>query len=128
MIDTAVKPFAADAANLADRAADSATQAIRSTQGVANAAFDRLNDKVEATRDRAVPIVDRLASQADVARQRSLDALRDTAAQVRDTATRVQDTTVGYVRGEPVKALLIAAATGAALMALVGLMSRSRSD
>jgi ElaB/YqjD/DUF883 family membrane-anchored ribosome-binding protein len=33
---------------------------------------------------------------------------------------------VQYVRAEPVKAVLIAAATGAALMALVGLMSRSR--
>jgi hypothetical protein len=34
---------------------------------------------------------------------------------------------VGYIKDEPVKAMLIAAATGAALMALVGLVSRSRS-
>jgi hypothetical protein len=33
---------------------------------------------------------------------------------------------VAYIRDEPVKAMLIAAATGAALMALINLVSRSR--
>lgn len=36
------------------------------------------------------------------------------------------DTTVNYIREEPVKAVLMAAATGAALMALVSLVARSR--
>ena len=41
---------------------------------------------------------------------------------------RAQDTTVGYIKDEPVKSMLIAAATGAALMALVSMMSRSGRD
>lgn len=35
------------------------------------------------------------------------------------------DSTTHYIREEPIKSVLIAAATGAVLMALVGLVSRS---
>ena len=42
-----------------------------------------------------------------------------------NTADRGQDKTVGYIKEEPVKAMLIAAAAGAALMALVALLGRS---
>ena len=59
------------------------------------------------------------------ATRRSAEALRETSAQVRERALRAQDSTVGYIRDEPMKAILIAAATGAALMALIGLMGRS---
>ena len=54
--------------------------------------------------------------------------MRDASAQLREKATQASDTTVEYVRQEPVKAMLIAAATGAVLMALVGLLARSRRD
>jgi hypothetical protein len=48
---------------------------------------------------------------------------------LRDKALRASDNTVGYIKDEPVKAMLIAAATGAALMALVSLITRShRAD
>jgi ElaB/YqjD/DUF883 family membrane-anchored ribosome-binding protein len=39
---------------------------------------------------------------------------------------RVGDSTALYIKDEPLKAMLIAAAAGAALMALVGLLARSR--
>ena len=125
-METTIKPVAQQASNFADQAADSASNAIRSTQGVANAAFDRLSDKVDSAREQAAPIINRLSNQAEAAMQRSADALRETSAQLRDKALRAQDSTVGYIRDEPVKAMLIAAATGAVLMALIGLMGRSR--
>lgn len=125
-METTVKPAAPQAPNFADQAADSASHAIRSTQSVANAAFDRLNAKVDSAREHAAPMIDRLSSQAEAAARRSADALRETTAQLRDKALRAQDSTVGYIRDEPVKAMLIAAATGAVLMALIGLMGRSR--
>ena len=121
------KPLASETTHIADQAADSASNAIRSTQGVANAAFDKLSEKVESVRDRAVPVIDRLAGQAEVAARRSADAVRETSAQLREKATRVSDSTVGYIKDEPVKAMLIAAATGAALMALMSMLSRSRN-
>jgi ElaB/YqjD/DUF883 family membrane-anchored ribosome-binding protein len=117
-----------DSSNLADHAAESASNAIRSTQSVANAAFDRMSDKVESARDRASPLIDRWSSQAENALHRSVDALRDTTTQLREQAAKVSDVTAGRVRDEPLKAVLIAAAAGAALMAVIGLISRSRRD
>ena len=62
--------------------------------------------------------------------QRGLNAVQgavhDGALQLRDQASDVTDTTVRYIQTEPFKAVLIAAATGAALMALVSMVSRSR--
>jgi ElaB/YqjD/DUF883 family membrane-anchored ribosome-binding protein len=125
---TTGKPLGQQAGGIADSAAESTTSAIRSTQNVANEAFDRLSDKVEDARSRAAPLLNRLTTQAESAARRSADAVRDTSAQLRETAVRASDTTVGYIRDEPVKAMLIAAATGAALMALIGLLGRSRRD
>ena len=122
-----LKPFATEASNVADQAADSAASALRSTQSVANQAFDRLSDKIESARDQAVPLINRLSSQAETAARRGVEAVRDTSAQVRERALKASDTTVSYIKDEPVKAMLIAAATGAALMALIGLLSRSRN-
>lgn len=117
-----------DTSNLADKAADTASSALRSTQSVANAAFDRMGDKIESARDRASPTIERWSSQAETALHRSVDALRDTTNQLREQALKVSDVTAGRVRDEPLKAVLIAAAAGAALMAVIGLISRSRRD
>ncbi len=119
------KPLGQDVSNFADHAADSASSAIRSTQNVANAAFDRLNDKVDSAREQAAPLINRLSTQAEAAARRGADMVKETSAQLREKAVRAQDSTVGYIKDEPVKSMLIAAATGAALMALVSLASRS---
>jgi ElaB/YqjD/DUF883 family membrane-anchored ribosome-binding protein len=123
---TTGKPLSKQAADLADRTADGASSAIRSTQQMANDALDRLSDRVDDVRDRAAPAIERWSSQAEQAARRGVEAVRDTSAQLRDRALRASDSTVGYIRDEPVKAMLIAAATGAALMALLGLLGRSR--
>jgi ElaB/YqjD/DUF883 family membrane-anchored ribosome-binding protein len=122
-----LKPFTNEASAVADQAADSASSAVRSTQNVANQAFDRLSDKIENARDQAVPLINRLSGQAETAARRGVEAVRETGAQVRERALKASDTTVAYIKDEPVKAMLIAAATGAALMALIGLLSRSRN-
>jgi ElaB/YqjD/DUF883 family membrane-anchored ribosome-binding protein len=56
--------------------------------------------------------------------KRGADALRDGSHQLQERAQHAADTTTSYIKGEPVKAMLVAAATGAALMGLIGLMSR----
>ena len=55
-----------------------------------------------------------------------IDAVRGGSRHLRDSAQQASKQTVGYIRQEPVKAMLMAAATGAALMALVSLVTRSR--
>jgi ElaB/YqjD/DUF883 family membrane-anchored ribosome-binding protein len=117
-----------DSANLVDQAAQSADQMIKSTQRSANGAFDGLVDGVQELRGNAAPMLDHATERAASLAQRSLDAIRNSSQQLRDSARNTRAGTVHYVRHEPVKAMLIAAATGAALMALVTLATRSRSS
>jgi ElaB/YqjD/DUF883 family membrane-anchored ribosome-binding protein len=112
--------------NLADQAAQSADSAIKSTQRFANEALDTLSDKVGEVRDQAAPVLNRVAEKAETLARRGLEAVKDSSQVVRDRALRASDSTVAYIKDEPVKAILIAAATGAALMALISLMTRSR--
>ena len=78
-----------------------------------------LADQAVQSADQAIKSSRRVANDA-------LDSVRDTSRQLRDTARHASDSTVDYIRDDPVKAILIAAATGAALMALVSLVSHSR--
>lgn len=66
-----------------------------------------------------------LAEQASQTVDHAMDSVRETAHQLRLKAEHASDSTVSYIQHEPVKSVLIAAATGAVLMALVNLVSRS---
>lgn len=72
----------------------------------------------------AAPILNQAAKTAEEALDSGLQSVRKTAEQLRQQAAHANEVAVGYIRQEPVKAVLIAAATGAALMALVSLFSR----
>ena len=108
-----------------DQAANVADHAIRSTQQVANNTLDGMAEGVQDLRHQATPLLNRAAEQANALAQRGAEAVRETSQQLRDKAQQASDSTVTYIRDEPVKSMLIAAATGAALMGLLGLMSRS---
>lgn len=122
---------AADRADdLIETAKQTAEAAIRSTQQAAdeklNHVADTLSDKVENVRNPG-PALSRIANDADVLRRRSTDALRSASSQVRESALRAGDSTVAYIRDEPVKSVLIAAALGAASMVLLKVVSRAGS-
>ena len=125
-VSSTTKPLAQQGQDLADKAAHNAQSAIRSTQKAADGALDNLSAKVDELHDQAAPLLSRVSSQAEAAARRGIEAVRDTSQQLRDRALRVSDSAVGYVKDEPIKAMLIAAATGALLMGIVALMSRSR--
>ena len=80
-----------------------------------------------AAANQVAPLLDQATKQATDLAQRGLHAVQDSAQQLREKAAHSGEVTVRYIQSEPVKAVLIAAATGAALMALLGLMSRSRN-
>ena len=122
-MNTNVKSYAND---LADQAVQGTNDAIRSTRQVANDTLDRVSSKVQDVRDQAAPVLSRVAERAETLARRGLDTVRDTSSQVRERALAASDATIGYVKDEPVKSMLIAAAVGAGLMALVGLLSRSK--
>lgn len=116
---------AGDAVN---RVADSADSAVKSTRRMANSALDSAENAIGQARDNAEPTIARLAGQAEALARRGVDAVKDTANQVRDRAASVGDATVRYVKDEPVKSMLIAAATGAALMGLLALIQNARRN
>lgn len=122
----ATKPLAQQGQDMGDSAASTAQGAIRSTQRSADQAFDRMSEKVDELRDKAAPMLNRVSSQAEAAARRGMEAVRDTSQQLRERAAQAQDMTVAYVKDEPIKAMLIAAATGAVLMGLITMLSRSR--
>jgi len=123
---TTNKPMGQQGQDMADNAANSAQGAIRSTQRAADQTLDRLSDKVDEVRSQAGPLLNKVTSQAEAAARRGMDAVRDTSQQLREKALQAQDLTVAYVKDEPIKAMLIAAATGALLMGIVSMLGRSR--
>jgi ElaB/YqjD/DUF883 family membrane-anchored ribosome-binding protein len=110
---------------LVDHAAQAADDAIKSTQRLANNTLDHLSGSVQDARREVSPLLNRAADQTNALALRGLKVVRDTSQGLRDTAARASDSTVTYIKDEPLKAMLIAAATGAALMALIGLLGRS---
>jgi ElaB/YqjD/DUF883 family membrane-anchored ribosome-binding protein len=123
---TNTKPLGQQGQDMADNAAGSAQGAIRSTQRAAEQALDRVSDKVEEARSQAAPLLNKVTSQAEAAARRGMEAVRDTSQQLRERALQASDMTVSYVKDEPIKAMLIAAATGALLMGIISMLSRSR--
>ena len=113
--------------NLADQAAHSADNAIRSTQRLANEALDGMAGKVGELRAEAAPLLSRASEHASAMAHRGIEAVRQGSQQLRDSADQASSRTIGYIKDEPVKSMLIAAATGAALMALLSLVSHSRN-
>ncbi|HEY6599092.1 MAG TPA: hypothetical protein VIZ30_07260 [Pseudomonadales bacterium] len=114
--------------NAADAAAQATDQVIRSSQRVANRTLDKVADTVDEVRTQAEGAMNRLSGDAERLMRRGADKVRDGSQQLREQALRATDSTAAYVKAEPVKALLIAAAVGAALMALISIGSRNTRD
>lgn len=92
----------------------------------AEMAVDRLVGAVDDMRDTAAPKLQELAAKADALVQRGTEVLRDKSANVRLQAQHASEQTVGFIREEPVKSVLIAAAAGAAMLAVLSLLLRTR--
>jgi len=103
-----------------DNAASTARQATHQ-------AFDQAESALSAARSRITPAVSRLASQAQTLANRGYTAARESALMVKDRASLASDATVRYVKDEPVKSVLIAAAAGAAVMGIIALLSSRRT-
>jgi ElaB/YqjD/DUF883 family membrane-anchored ribosome-binding protein len=112
--------------HLIEQASNSADQAIRATQQAATGVVDSAASSLQDLRHRTAPMLERASEQVSAMAHRGMDSVRETSHQMRVKAEHASDCTVNYIKEEPVKAVLIAAATGAALMALVSLVARSR--
>jgi ElaB/YqjD/DUF883 family membrane-anchored ribosome-binding protein len=79
-----------------------------------------LAEQAVQSAEHAIKSTRRLANEA-------LDNVRDGSRQLLHKAQHASDHTADAIRDDPLKAILIAAATGAALMALVSLVNHSRA-
>ena len=102
-----------------------------SNNGMATQLIEGAEHALASTQQAAVKALDQAGHQAGELLHSSLEVARVKSHQLTDAAThaaaQARDGAVRYVKDEPVKAMLIAAATGAALMALVSLLGHSRA-
>lgn len=111
----------------ADQAAASANGALQATRRATDGALNSLSDSVCDMHGKVTPMLDQASKKMSALAQRGMDAVRDGSMQMRDKARHAGDAATGYIKDDPVKAMLIAAVTGAAVMGLIGLLTRSRS-
>ena len=113
---------------LAEEARQTASDAIDSTRAYAQNAVNAAGEKVRDLRRDAEPTVEQLAARVQQAVQRGLDAASTTSARAQRRLEAAADVTGRYIADQPVRSVLIAAAAGAAITALIVLASRRSRD
>jgi ElaB/YqjD/DUF883 family membrane-anchored ribosome-binding protein len=115
-------------AQLADDARQTASDAIDSTRAYAQNAVNAAGEKVRDFRRDNEPAVEQLAARVQQAVQRGLDAASTTSARAQRRLEAAADVTGKYISDQPMRSVLVAAAAGAAITALIVLASRRRDD
>jgi len=115
--------FATKGQALADKAADKLQGGIRDANQGVNSAASSASNKVDSARGAVGPALDKAADRAQGLLSQGLDRVSDATRRAQDFAADTQDSIVSYTREKPVKALLIAAAAGAVLVALIRAIS-----
>ena len=96
-----------------------AAAALKAAERDAHAAIDSAVDGLASAYGEAKPLLSRVSQRARDVASDSYDAARERAAALKERCQQAVDSTRGYVQDEPIKSLLIAAAVGAAVIALV---------
>ena len=109
-----------------DLAAAKAQDAVGSTRKVVDQTLDKAAGKVDDAKDNASKVIDKASGVANAVAGKARDQLETVKAHVRDRVDTVSDQIADYTEAEPGKAMLIAAATGAVLMALLSMLASSR--
>ncbi len=113
---------------LADDARQTANDAIDSTRAYAQNAVNAAGEKVRDMKRDFEPSVEQLAARVQQAVQRGLDAASSTSARAQRNIEKAADVTGRYISDQPVRSVLVAAAAGAAITALIVLASRRSDD
>ncbi|MES2184723.1 MAG: hypothetical protein V4505_09260 [Pseudomonadota bacterium] len=104
---------------------DGAEKAIEATRGFANEAIDKAGNKVRDMRGSVDPLVDQISQKVQQLANRSAEFASDAKGRAQEKLSKYADVTGRYVAEQPMKSVMIAAATGAAIAALIVLASRS---
>lgn len=113
--------------HLGDTVADKADAALQATRKTTDQAIDSLQQGLEDLRRSAPGLLTRAATQVDEITRQGVERAQAATVQVKDAVVRAGDNSRAYIRDEPVKSVLLAAAAGATLAALIGWALSSRS-
>lgn len=121
-MNTPVNDLGKDVSALVHTAAQTADGALRlAQQGAA-----RVADGVNEVRAQTGTAFKHLAQDTSLIAQHGKDALREGVDHLRERSLRTRDSAATYIRHEPIKAVLIAAAAGAAVMGLLTVFNGQR--
>jgi len=119
-MNTRTNEIGRDVSALANTAAQTAEGAVRLAQEGAS----RVADGVNEVRAQTGTAFKHLAHDTELLAQHSKEALRESVEHLRERSLRTRDSAANYIQHEPMKSMLIAAAAGATLMALLTLLNR----
>ena len=108
------------------KAASTAKDRIDAASAGADRVLNAASGKLDDLRTNAAPALKQGIDQAKSWVDDKVVRVQDRVQATRDTANDLTNQVVDYTRQEPVKALLIAAAVGAGLVGLLGLIARAR--
>jgi len=116
------------ASQLTEEARQTANDAIESTRAYAQNAVNAAGERVRDLRGTVEPAVEQLASRVQQAVQRGLEAASRSSTKASRQIEQAAEVTGKYIADQPMRSVLVAAAAGAAITALIVLASRRRDD
>jgi ElaB/YqjD/DUF883 family membrane-anchored ribosome-binding protein len=111
--------FEGNTRQLSDNVLQSAEEAVETTRDLAHDTLSRADRKARDLRRSLDPAIDELAHRAQDYARRGKGLAIDASAKARQAVSQYADATSRYVADQPVKAVLIAAAAGAIIAALL---------
>lgn len=115
------------ASELAEEYRQAAQDTVESTRAYAQNAVNAAGERVRDFRREAEPTMEQIAARVQQAVQRGLESATKTSARAQRRIEEAADVTGRYIADQPVRSVLLAAAAGAAITALIVLATR-RSD
>lgn len=102
-----------------------AEQVIARNLASADHALNHAGRALGSTLDNVAPVLQQAAERLNDIAHQGLDAMRNGTGELGEQARRAGDRTASYIRHDPIKSVLIAAAVGAGAMALYSLLRHS---
>ncbi len=124
--DDSKNSFAKQGQAAVDKVADRMQGGIKDAQHAANRTGAALTNKVDELRAGAAPMINKVAGQAQDMARHGVDAGARVARQAGEQASEISDSVIAFTKENPIKALAIAAASGALLVTLIKALTPSR--
>ena len=122
----AVNKVADTARSMTEGALDSAQSAVKATRAAADETMKKAEESVKDWREGVDPAISDLAAKAQALAEKSINYCAHTGSRLREQMDDYSDATARYVRDQPAKSVLIAAAAGAAFALVTMALSRRR--